>query len=48
VRYAPVLQDFTLASQIYIDNKPAYYSFAEQTPMLTEQQVIAQYAPPSD
>jgi hypothetical protein len=41
-------QDFTLASQIYIDNKPAYYSFAEQTPMLTEQQVIAQYAPPSD
>lgn len=37
--------DFELASQIYIDNKPAYYSFAEQTPMLTEQQVIEQYAP---
>ena len=38
--------DFELASQIYIDKKPAYYAFANQTPMLTEQQVIAQYAPP--
>ncbi|MES2490383.1 MAG: GFA family protein [Pseudomonadota bacterium] len=40
--------DFELVSQIYIDNKPAYYSFANQTAMLTEAQVIAQYAPPSD
>ncbi|WP_128003650.1 GFA family protein [Piscinibacter defluvii] len=38
--------DFELASQIYIDKKPSYYSFANQTPMLTEQQVIEQYAPP--
>ena len=38
--------DFELASQIYIDKKPPYYSFANQTPMLTEQQVIAQYGPP--
>jgi hypothetical protein len=38
--------DFELASQIYIDRKPSYYSFANQTPMLTEQQVIEQYAPP--
>jgi hypothetical protein len=36
--------DFELSSQIYIDKKPGYYSFANQTPMLTEQQVIEQYA----
>ena len=35
--------DFELASQIYIDRKPAYYAFANQTPMLTEQQVIDQF-----
>jgi len=35
--------DFALASQIYIDNKPSYYSFANQTLTLTEQQVIEQY-----
>lgn len=38
--------DFELASQIYIDKKPGYYSFANQTPMLTEQQVIEQFSPP--
>jgi hypothetical protein len=36
--------DFELASQIYIDKKPNYYSFANLTPMLTEQQVIEQYS----
>jgi hypothetical protein len=35
--------DFELTSQIYIDNKPDYYAFANQTPMLTEQQVIEQF-----
>ena len=35
--------DFELASQIYIDKKPPYYAFANQTPMLTEQQVVDQY-----
>lgn len=40
--------DFELASQIYIDRKPPYYSFANQTPMLTEQQVIEQYGPSGD
>lgn len=40
--------DFELASQIYIDKKPHYYSFANQTPMLTEQQVIEQFSPPGD
>ncbi|WES90560.1 GFA family protein [Dickeya fangzhongdai] len=29
-----------LVSQIYIDNKPDYYDFAQQTPMMTEQDVI--------
>lgn len=38
--------DFAIASQIYIDKKPDYYSFANQTPMLTEQEVLEQYAPP--
>lgn len=41
-------EDFELATQIYIDKKPGYYSFANQTPVLTEQQVIEQYAPPGD
>lgn len=36
--------DLELASQIYVDNKPAYYSFANVTPMLTEKQVIDQFA----
>ena len=36
--------DFKLASQIYIDKKPDYYSFANRTPMLTEQRVIEQYS----
>lgn len=38
--------DLEMASQIYIDKKPDYYAFANQTPMLTEEQVLAQYAPP--
>ncbi|MBO8132712.1 GFA family protein [Dickeya fangzhongdai] len=29
-----------LVSQIYVDNKPDYYDFAQQTPMMTEQDVI--------
>ncbi|MFJ5340724.1 GFA family protein [Pectobacterium sp. CHL-2024] len=33
-----------MVTQIYIDNKPSYYSFAEKTPMLTEQEVIALYS----
>jgi len=35
--------EFELASQIYVDKKPSYYSFANQTSMLTEQQVIEQF-----
>ncbi len=41
--------DFVLGSQIYIDKKPPYYDFANQTTTLTEQQVVAMYsAPPAD
>ncbi len=39
-------QDFTLASQIYIDRKPDYYDFANRTSTMTEAEVIARYAPP--
>ena len=39
--------DFEMASQIYIDKKPDYYAFANQTPMLTEKQVNQKYAPSS-
>ena len=27
---------------------PSHHAFADQTPMLTEQQVIEQFAPPGD
>lgn len=35
--------DIILTSQIYIDRKPPYYTFAEQTQILTEAEVMAQY-----
>lgn len=36
--------DFLLTAQIYVDNKPDYYSFAENTHMMTEAEVIQQFA----
>ncbi len=36
-------QDFEIASQIYIDKKPPYYDFANDTPTLTEQEVIEKF-----
>nr|WP_213999649.1 GFA family protein [Arsukibacterium sp.] len=33
-----------LTEQIFIDQKPAFYSFAEETKMLTGQQVFDQYS----
>ncbi|PWC13326.1 aldehyde-activating protein [Brenneria roseae subsp. americana] len=30
-------------AQIYIDNKPSYYSFAEKTIVLTEQEIVDLY-----
>jgi len=40
--------DFELASQIYVDKKPAYYAFSNQTDMLTEQQVMQRYGASGD
>jgi hypothetical protein len=36
-----------MTSQIYIDKQPPSYAFANDTPTLTEQQVIDQYSPPA-
>jgi hypothetical protein len=35
--------DFRLASQIFIDEKPDYYDLSNKTPMLTGEQVFAQF-----
>jgi hypothetical protein len=37
-------RDFRFESQIFIDRKPASYSFAEATVQLTEAQVFAKYS----
>lgn len=37
-------QQWQLAEQVFIDNKPAYYSFAEKTRNLTEAEIIAQFS----
>lgn len=36
--------DFRLASQIFIDEKPDYYDLSNKTPMLTGEQVFAQFS----
>lgn len=36
--------DFIMSSQIFIDHKPSYYEFANETPTMTEEQVFAQFA----
>lgn len=38
--------DFTMTSQIFIDKKPGYYDFANETPVMTEAEVFEKYAPP--
>ena len=37
--------EFVLSQQIFIDEKPSYYSFANKTDDLTGEEVFAQYAP---
>ncbi|RDE24567.1 GFA family protein [Motiliproteus coralliicola] len=37
--------EFQLRSQIFVDEKPHYYNFAEVTKMMTGAEVIALYAP---
>ncbi len=38
-------KEFVFDHQIFIDRKPAYYSFANETKNKTEAEVFAQYAP---
>ncbi len=38
----------TLKSQIFIDEKPAFYDFANETTNMTGAEVFALYAPPAD
>lgn len=37
-------QHFTLTSEIFIDEKPAYYAFKNDTQKMTGQQVFEQFA----
>ena len=37
-------EDYTFAEQIFIDSKPNFYSFENETIKLTEQQVIEKYS----
>ncbi len=41
-------QDLALTSQIFIDEKPDFYDFANETETLTGAQVFARYAPPQE
>jgi hypothetical protein len=38
----------SLASQIFIDEKPSYYDFANKTDLVTGAEVFAAFAPPDD
>jgi hypothetical protein len=42
------LKDYALTSQIFIDEKPAYYDFANKTHNMTGAEVFAQFAPAGD
>ena len=41
-------EDFNFNLQVYIDNKPSFYSFANKTNEMTEADVIKMYAPKQD
>ena len=48
---AGVLNDpseLILKSQIFIDDKPAFYTFANQTKNMTGAEVFAMFAPPDE
>ena len=40
--------DLSLTSQIFIDSKPEFYEFANETKNMTGDEVFAMYAPPDD
>ena len=39
---------YAFKSQIFIDEKPAYYDFANKTHNMTGAEVFAAFAPPTD
>ena len=41
-------EDWVLKQQIFIDEKPSFYAFANETPTLTGAEVFALHAPPPD
>lgn len=41
-------QDFLLTTQLFVDTKPGYYDFANQTKNLTQAELFAMYAPPAE
>ncbi|AOA58642.1 GFA family protein [Acinetobacter larvae] len=45
---AELPEDTYLATEIYIDNKPDYYTFAGQRQQLTEADIIAMFSPQTD
>ena len=40
--------DLVLEHQVFIDEKPEYYSFANETKNMTGEEIFAQFAPPSE
>jgi len=40
--------EFVFDEQIFIDEKPSYYAFANETKNMTGAEVFAKYAPPAD
>ncbi len=40
-------EQFVFDHQVFIDDKPAYYTFADETSDMTAAEVFAKYAPPS-
>ncbi len=40
--------ELAFKTQVFIDEKPGYYSFVEDTESLTGEQLFAMFAPPSD
>lgn len=40
--------DFALTAQVFIDEKPGYYAFANETKNMTGAEIFAMYAPPAE
>lgn len=41
-------ENFVFDHQVFIDNKPPYYSFANKTEDMTEAEIFAKYTPPAE